>query len=169
MIELRYQLQPKEIEETLLCLAYKREGRFKQFNLAVLTVFAFVGILGYVRNSDHQIYLIFSAVCICFLFILLYLQPFLRLRKAKKIARMKGYYDIIVKEEGLITKERKEKQVWETQRMQVLVSENVISIQLNGNVYCIPNRILIQSQRDEILTILRNYCVVRQVRTGRRI
>ena len=138
-MELKYKLSLQEVEEALLCLDYRREGWLKYINIAVLGVIAGCALGGYVRSAERFFLLALAALSTAVLFALLYMPGLRRRKKAEKMTR--GTYQIVVPERGI-------KKGFE--------SDQVITIQTEGEVYCIPKRVLSSSQLADLRTSVRN-------------
>ena len=166
MTLMEYKLKEDEVEETLLCLAWKREGQFKKVNLLILNFIAVILLLKYAMNTEKVYLLLLDIQIIFIIFIILYGFDFFRRKRARKIVSNKGIYKIGISNNGLIYEDLKEKYNLEKCKGEVFISENVISIKINGGVYCIPKRSVKIAELDNLISILKDKCVVRSIKTG---
>lgn len=152
-MELTYELQPAEIEESLLCLDFRREGKMKYLNVGVIGLVAGGCMIGYIRDNAQFFLMVFAAVAVALLFLLLYIPDFRRRRKARKMTREKGYYKVRIPENNIL---------------KGFESEHVFTIRTKTETYCVPKRILNQSQDERLRTILENSAEkMYRIETGR--
>ena len=96
--------------------------------------------------------MILAFLCVCIMFILLYVFPFMRKQKAKKMSTA-GTYRLHVPEQGI-------EQSYE--------SENVFTIKGEKQTYCIPKRILKNEEKEQLIHVIQsNQCKFLQVEIGR--
>ena len=138
-MELQYKLLLQEVEESLLCLDYRREGRLKYINIAALGVIAGCALGGYVLSSDRFFLLALAVLSTAVLFALIYIPGWRRRKKAEKMVG--GTYRVVVPEKGI-------KKGFE--------SDRVITIQTQGEVYCIPKRVVSGNQLADLRASVRN-------------
>ena len=87
-----YDLDQKEIEEALLDLNWRREGRFRTANLWTLSILGALVLIGYIRNPDQfYLFLILSFVILTLLY-MAYGTSYGRKRRAGKMAAKGGAY-----------------------------------------------------------------------------
>ncbi|MDR0885619.1 MAG: hypothetical protein LBN22_04530 [Clostridiales Family XIII bacterium] len=177
-IHIHYQLTSAEVAETLLCLAWKREGLRKQVHSAMLIVL-FCGILFfYMKNPDRSYLLVLAGFVLFTLFFILFGANVIRKRKASKIASIQGEYRLNITKDGISTQTRKHKDeprsddgheaaTFAKSSSEMYLSEHVISIKIGAQVYCIPKRTLTDAQIATITNDISQYCVVREVKTVR--
>lgn len=152
-MKLKYELKQWEIEESLLCLDWQREGKAKLGNLGVMGTIAVGCMIGYLREPARFFLLVFAGVTVGMMFLLLYVPELRRRRRAKAMVRQKGIYQIMVPAEGI-------KRGFE--------SEHVFTIQGEKENYCIPKRILNQKEKQELRNILNSGTKeMLRVKTGR--
>ncbi len=140
MEKITYTVTPIDVEESLLCLDWKREGRRKLIHLSILMTIE-IGCLWYIYyNSANLVaYFIASLILVTWFFLIYY--PSIRRRvKSKHILKKGDKYAI-------------EFPMTEIER--VFESENVITIQNSKDFFCIPKSALkatqLETLREEIL------------------
>ncbi len=162
---LEYELLPKEVEESLLCAAWKKEGRYKRVNVAILSLLGVILIFSYMYNPK-EFYLFGLLVMILgLLFYILYGFELKRKNKAEKITARGGIYRIDIQKNGIVGNQTKQEFV--KGKSEVFLSENVITFKIDGNLFCIPKRVLSSQQSEQILDIVKEHCIVRTVKTER--
>ncbi|MDD2980712.1 MAG: hypothetical protein PHN80_12190 [Hespellia sp.] len=138
-MELEYKLNQDEIEESLLCLNWKREGIVKKLNVILLTVIALGAMLWYMKQSDKFFLLILAGCSLLLLFFILYGIPIRRKYRARKMAGKDNECHITVPEKNI---------------QLGMESEDVFTLKKEGQTYCIPKRILSEEQEQEIREII---------------
>lgn len=165
----KYQLQVTEIEESLLCLAWKKEGWLKRCNVGILSILTLTTLFAYWQKPEQFYLFVLPASMLIFLFLLLYGFDYERRQRAKVIMKQGGFYHFKIMEDGIHQMEKQEKQCFENGKSEVFLSENVISLRIKRDVYCIPKRVLSHEELEEVLRIFRDKCIVRKVKTERSI
>lgn len=141
MLIAEYKLQAVEIEESLLCLDFKKEGYQKIINIVIMSFITCGCLVGYMMDN-RKIFLMFLAFLniACMLFIL-YIPRFKRKKKAKKISLEKGSYQF---------------EIQNLHMERAFESENVFTIKADSEIYCIPKRILSPEERIQLQKKLKN-------------
>lgn len=158
-MELNYRLTCEEMQESLLALNWKHEGRNKQILVAVLTVFSLFFLYCYIKKPQQVYFVMMTALGIVFMLYLLYGIPMARARKAKKLTQTKGIYRIRIEDHSIHTYEP-EQDTQINHRSIALYSQHMITIRAaSGLVFSIPKRILSEKQREEVDKIMQqNQC-----------
>lgn len=158
-MELTYQLTCEEMQESLLALNWKREGRTKQSFVSVLMLFSVFFLYCYTREPEQVYFVMMTALGVILMLYLLYGVPLLRARKAKKLTRVRGVYRLKIGERSIHTYEP-EADMELNHHSIVLYSQHMITIQTEkGIIFSIPKRILSEKQRKEVDKIMqRNQC-----------
>lgn len=154
-LEFKYILTKEEIEEALLDLDYKREGKSKTVNLWMITGIGIVVLIACVRHPE-QFFLFLLLVLIILL--LLYMTYGIRLgrkKRAEQIAGIKGEYMLEITDSCMIHGTKKEKIQLSNSKIEVFRSAHVFVIRAGKDVFTIPLRILSKEQESEILRIMR--------------
>ena len=99
ILKLQYQLDRAEIEEALLCLDYKREGRFRDVNVGIISLIGAGTLVAYVRNTRQFFWIVLSGVMVLLLLYMIYAPVLGRRYRAEKIAGIREHiiwrYEII--------------------------------------------------------------------------
>ena len=83
-LKFRYRLSEEDWIEALLCLDYRRSGKFRQINIWILSILGAAALIAYIRSPDKFFLFLFLAVIILLDFYMAYGMDFLRNRKARK-------------------------------------------------------------------------------------
>lgn len=168
MVECRYQLEQKEVEESLLCLGYKREGWFLKIQIGVLSVIGFILLGSYIKWPGQVFWLFTAAFDIGLMMFILYLPPLRRKVKARKMVDGEGNYYLRIETDGVIGGEIKEKLSFARYQPVCYVSDRIITLKMGKKVYCIPKRILTTKDQREIIDIVKQSgCGVKEFKTIR--
>lgn len=141
-MEIQYQLTREEIEESLICLNWKREGRRKIVTILILSVIAVFCIWKYWLEPGNVMMQFLICVLLFVLFIVAYLPTIRRKYKTAKMGRQKGVYKIQIPEESIC---------------HIYESEHVYTIVQNEETYCIPKRILQEKQEQKIRDVIKSH------------
>jgi predicted membrane protein len=155
MLELCYQLKENEVEESLLSIGHKAEGKRKQWNLIILTVLGAYILFKYIGQPDNLMYFLLLAMIVALLFYLVYGHRMARHRKAKKIAAQKGEYRLKISKAGVYNGQSNQWMKFSDYKTKLYRSNSVYTIQMERDVFCIPRRILKKEeerQLDEIFS-----------------
>ena len=93
-LKLNYRLTREEIEESLLCIDWKREGRMKQANLIILTVLGVLVLGAFIREPGQFFLFLMLFAIIGLLFYLQYGPQRMRKKQAEKIVKTGGNFQI---------------------------------------------------------------------------
>ncbi len=143
-MKLQYELKQQDIEESLLCLHWKKEGKKKYINVFIMCMIGAACLARYIQDTKHFFWLILAFMTVILLFCLLYVPSLQRRRRARGMlaqANDKAIYKATVPEKNI---------------RDGFESENVFTIRMDEEVYCIPKRILSKEQREYIRNIFRN-------------
>lgn len=141
-MKLKYVLKPEEMEESLLCLSWHKEGVQKYINVGILAVIAAACLYWYAANPEQFLFMFLAALSIGLMFLMLYLPAVRRRWKVRRMMRSGETYQIEVPGKDI-------KKGFE--------SEQVFTIRTQEQVFCIPKRILSDSQMEEIRVTLENH------------
>ncbi len=162
---IEYELMPKEVEESLLCAAWKKEGLYKRINIIILTVLAVVLLYSYITDPKNFYNFGLLVMILGLMFYILYGFDIKRKNKAEKITAAGGVYKIDIQKDGIVGNQTK--QAFIKGKSEVFVSENVITFKIERNLFCIPRRALTPKQSEQIMNIVKEQCIVRTVKTER--
>lgn len=163
MIELKYQLSRKEIEESLLCQNWKKEGMRKVIHVYSLSLIGLVLLILYIRQPQQLMFL-FSLMLTVFLALAVIFVPIRRRkRNAERILCQKGIYHIQINKEGI---KAGKNYLFSPAETVVLESEQVYTIQIKRDFFCIPKRILNSKNRKEVQEIINCLgCTIQKFKT----
>jgi uncharacterized membrane protein YobD (UPF0266 family) len=157
MLKLQYRLTEEELEEALLCLDYKREGRFRNVNLAVISILGVLLLADYIRHPDRFFLFVLLAVIVLLLFYLAYMPGMRRKRKAQQILKKGGEYRITIDEPWICYGEKQEKVSLAEGKNRLFLTERICVLQTGRETFALPARILTQEQRDEVIELVKEY------------
>ncbi len=156
LLDINFSLTENEIYESLLSLAWKKEGVYKQIHITILSIFSSLYLCLYIFQPERFYYIMISVLCISFMFAILYFIPFLRKKKAKKMAIQNGTYNIKIYSNGTISDGQNNVLNFQSKKTLVFDSKNVITINFdNSTTYCIPKSKLKTIHINNIKNILR--------------
>lgn len=161
---IRYRLNPADIYEALLCVDLRWEGRNKRFNIAALTALSIAALVLAAFGVKTRYFLIIAAAGTALLFCILYVPLIRRRKKAKALT---GDYAVAVEEDGLRSGEHGEKQLFRDAKTEAFLSERVISVKMDRQIYCIPCTALRPGEKERIVETLSRVCSIYQVKTER--
>ena len=153
-LKLKYKLNKSEIEEALLCLNYRREGRYRNINLAVTSVLGILVLIAYMQNPGQFFLFLLLLLIILFIFYLAYGPRAGRKKRAEKIARMGGEYRLELSDTYIIYGETGEKLKLSDGKILFINSDHVYVIKIYRDVFTIPKRILSAEEHREILRVM---------------
>ena len=140
ILKLQYQLDRAEIEEALLCLDYKREGRFRDVN---------------VRNTRQFFWIVLSGVMVLLLLYMIYAPVLGRRYRAEKIAGDKGTYNLEIRNNKIQYGDQKNSVEITGKNTKAYISDKLYVLRINREVFTIPKRIMKEGEKSELEKILR--------------
>lgn len=163
-MHLNYKLTQKNIEESLLCLSWKKEKQ-KIWRIVIISGIAGFFLIRFAQNPSELIYFFLLLFSIVLLFLLVYLPKWRRYSTAKKIAEKKGIYEISILDNAIVWKDKKYD--YDEKTTAVYSSERVYTVKAKEEVFCIPKTVFQKTQEKEFLSILeRNKISILCVNTG---
>lgn len=141
----------EEILESLFCMDWKREGRWKDTNLGILSILGFLVLTAYIRYPSRFFLVILLIIIVLLLFYLRYGQERKRRRNACKIAKEKGEYRLEITDTFIRFGERQTKWMWQDLKIIFYISEHMYTLVANRQIFSIPKRILSEKEQKEIL------------------
>mgnify|MGYP001046010549 CR=1 FL=1 len=162
-LKLNYRLTREEIEESLLCIDWKREGRMKQANLIILTVLGVLVLGAFIREPGQFFLFLMLFAIIGLLFYLQYGPQRKRKKQAEKIVKTGGNFQISLDRQhmGAIWGQQKEgrkreKGIRKGSRLKLYISENMYTFKAGREIYAIPKRILSGEQKGTLAELAKN-------------
>lgn len=154
MLKLRYQLKKDEIEEALLCMEWKKEGRLSKITLLIVSILGVGILIAFIRNPEQFFLFLLLCADILLLIYMYYGPRYSRKRRGKRIAQQKGEYHLTITESFVEFGDKNEKINWKDRKVQIYDSENVFTLKLDKDVFTIPKRILYEAQLQEFVQII---------------
>ena len=161
MLYFQYSLNVSEIEETLLCLNWKREGLFKKVNIGIMTVLCIFLMFFYAKNPEYIFIAFIIILIILSMFFIVYMPRIFRNIKAKKIVSQKGIYKIWINKEGIYFGDDKSFLSFLQGKWIFLDSENVYTIKNGYNVFCIPKYIFKNTEEQVFANVMNNNNIIK--------
>lgn len=149
-LKLKYQLSEKEYEEALLCLDWKKEGKARNINMAIVTILGILVLIVYIMDPGRFYCLILLAVIIIVLFAMAYSPRHKRKKRAKELARQKGTFMVEFLDHSLRYGHSSTEVSPIKGESQLLRSENLCVLKLGNEVFIIPKRILKPGEERQI-------------------
>lgn len=155
MLKLQYQLDRAEIEEALLCLDYKREGRFRDINVGIISLIGAGTLIAYVRNTQQFFWIILSGVMVLLLLYMIYAPALGRRQRAKKIAGDKGTYNLEIRNNKIQYGDQKKSVEITGKNTEAYITDKLYVLRINREVFTIPKRKMKEGEKSELEKILR--------------
>lgn len=159
VLKLKYHLTKDEIEESLLCLEWKKEGKLKSVNLGIMCVLGMIILVVYMKKPEHFPAFLLLAIIVFLLFYMWYVPQWSRKRQAKKLEEKGGEYRISISESWIQFGEKNEKREWEKKKFTLFISEQMFTLKTGREFFAIPKRILSVKEQTELLQIAKKYQV----------
>lgn len=156
-LKLNYQLTKEEIEETLLCLGWRQEGRLKSVNLIILSILGAAVLIGYIRKPG-QFFLFLMLCMIILLQFYLWYEPKRRRRKTvERLFQKGGSYQLVIKDDYIEPAGSGKKIMLGEGKLKFYISENMCILKAGGEVCAVPKRILGKEQEEKLIGLTRRY------------
>lgn len=155
-LKFRYRLSEEDWIEALLCLDYRRSGKFRQINIWILSILGAAALIAYIRSPDKFFLFLFLAVIILLDFYMAYGMDFLRNRKARKLASMQGEYEIEISDRQIVYREGQAKIKYSGAKIKWFRSDHVHVLKIERELFVLPRRILGTQQAERLETIFKN-------------
>ena len=138
-----------------MCLDYKKEGKFRDINVGVISLIGVGVLIAYIRNTQQFFWIVLLGVMVLLLLYIVYVPAFSRKRRAKKIAGEKGTYNVRI-QNGKIQYGNKNESIEMTgKNTKVYISGKIYVLRVNREVFTIPKRIMKEKEEQELEWILR--------------
>lgn len=125
-----------------MCLDYKKEGKFRDINVGVISLIGVGVLIAYIRNTQQFFWIVLLGVMVLLLLYIVYVPAFSRKRRAKKIAGEKGTYNVRI-QNGKIQYGNKNESIEMTgKNTKVYISGKIYVLRVNREVFTIPKRIM---------------------------
>ncbi|MGN1165856.1 MAG: hypothetical protein ACI4S2_05500 [Lachnospiraceae bacterium] len=157
VLKLKYHLTKDEIEESLLCLEWKKEGKLKSVNLGIMCMLGMMILVVYMKRPGHFPAFLLLAIIVFLLFYMWYVPQWRRKRQAKKLEEKGGEYRISISESGIRFGEKNERREWENNKFTLFISNQMFTLKTDREFFAIPKRILSEKEQMELLKVTRKY------------
>ncbi len=154
-LKFQYQLTRAEIEEALLCLDYKKEGKFRDINVGVISLIGVGALIAYMRDTQQFFWIVLLGVMVLLLLYIIYVPAFSRKRRAKKIAWEKGSYNVRIQKDKIQYGDKNQSVEMTDKNTEAYISGNIYVLRVNREVFTIPKRIMKEKEEQELEQILR--------------
>ncbi len=141
-MELIYNITQSDVEESLLCVNWKREGTFKYINIGVLSLIVIYSFGLYMHDTAKIFAIQISFLAIILLFLVTYAPILGRKFKASKIANSGGLYKVSLTDDNIDC---------------IFESENVYTIQKRNGMYCIPKNAINEEVESFIKSLINEH------------
>lgn len=155
MLRFQYQLTRAEIEEALLCLDYKKEGKFRDINVGVISLIGVGALIAYMRNTQQFFWIVLLGIMVLLLLYIIYVPAVSRKRRAKKIAWEKGTYNVRIQKDKIQYGDKEQSVKMTGKNTEAYISGNLYVLRVDREVFTIPKRIMKEKEEQELERILR--------------
>lgn len=154
ILKFKYKLTTEELEEVLLCLNWKKEGKMRDINLCIISILGAFVLYLYIRNPGQFFMAVLLLVIILLLFYIAYWPAAARKKKIRKMMKEDGEYRIELTESGITYGSDNRRLKWSGNKIKCLNSENMMLIKMEREVFAIPKRILTKEQQTKLGKVL---------------
>ena len=84
-----------------MCLDYKKEGKFRDINVGVISLIGVGALIAYMRNTQQFFWIVLLGIMVLLLLYIIYVPAVSRKRRAKKIAWEKGTYNVRIQKDKI--------------------------------------------------------------------
>lgn len=138
-----------------MCLDYKKEGKFRDINVGVISLIGVGALIAYIRNTQQFFWIVLLGVMVLLLLYIVYVPAFSRKRRAKKIAGEKGTYNVRIQNSKIQYGNKNESIEMTGKNTKVYISGKIYVLRVNREVFTIPKRIMKEKEEQELEWILR--------------
>ena len=154
-LKFQYQLTRAEIEEALLCLDYKKEGKFRDINVGVISLIGVGALVAYMRNPQQFFWIVLLGAMVLLLLYIVYAPAVSRKRRAKKIAWEKGTYNVRIQKHSIQYGDKNQSVEMTGKNTETYISDKLYVLRINREVFTIPKRIMKEKEEKELEQIQR--------------
>lgn len=166
-MQITYQLDQEEVEESLIS-AHWRSGRFQKWNQVILSLLGAGLIISYGLQPEKFYLAICLALVIGLMFYNSYFVRILRRRRAGRLTRNRGTYGIQLGDKGVYAGREAKFYSLEGSRWEFLESENVYTLKVEREIFCIPRRALSKDEMQALEDLTKiGRCDKRKIITGK--
>lgn len=156
-LKLRYRLTKEEIEETLFCLDWRREGILKSVNLGITSILGVVVLVEYIGHPEQFFLFFLLLMIILLLFYLWYGAGYRRRKAAKRALKRSGSYQVTIGDDYISAGDSDRKTELKDRKLRCYISENMYLLKVDREIYAIPKRILGKEQEEKLVWLMKRY------------
>ena len=138
-----------------MCLDYKKEGKFRDINVGVISLIGVGALIAYMRNTQQFFWIVLLGIMVLLLLYIIYVPAVSRKRRAKKIAWEKGTYNVRIQNDKIQYGDKNESIEITGKNTEAYISEKLYVLRVNREVFTIPKRIMKEKEEQELERILR--------------
>lgn len=160
-LRLQYNLTREEIEETLLCLNHRREGRFRKVNMWIVSILGVVVLAAYIRNPGQTFLFFLLCAVILLLFYLTYGLEHKRKKRARQMEQQGGEYRLQITDTMVGYGDKGDTMPFsQVKKMEVYSSQHMYIWKADQTVFAIPKRALAKVEEEELMRIVKKHQIV---------
>ena len=138
-----------------MCLDYKKEGKFRDINVGVISLIGVGALIAYIRNTQQFFWIVLLGVVVLLLLYIIYVPALSRKWRTKKIAGEKGSYNVRLQNDKIQYGDKNESIEITGKNTEAYISEKLYVLRVNREVFTIPKRIMKEKEEQELERILR--------------
>ena len=133
-----------------MCLDYKKEGKFRDINVGVISLIGVGALIAYIRNTQQFFWIVLLGGVVLLLLYIIYVPAFSRKWRAKKTAGKKGSYNVRLQNDKIKYGDKNESIEMTGKNTEVYISEKLYVLRVNREVFTIPKRIMKEKEEQEV-------------------
>lgn len=138
-----------------MCLDYKKEGKFRDINVGVISLIGVGALIAYMRNTQQFFWIVLLGIMVLLLLYIIYVPAVSRKRRAKKIAWEKGTYNVRIQKDKIRYGDKEQSVKMTGKNTEAYISGNLYVLRVDREVFTIPKRIMKEKEEQELERILR--------------
>lgn len=138
-----------------MCLDYKKEGKFRDINVGVISLIGVGALIAYMRNTQQFFWIVLLGIMVLLLLYIIYVPAVSRKRRAKKIAWEKGTYNVRIQKDKIQYGDKEQSVKMTGKNTEAYISGNLYVLRVDREVFTIPKRIMKEKEEQELERILR--------------
>lgn len=138
-----------------MCLDYKKEGKFRDINVGVISLIGVGALIAYMRNTQQFFWIVLLGIMVLLLLYIIYVPAVSRKRRAKKIAWEKGTYNVRIQKDKIQYGDKEQSVKMTGKNTEAYISGNLYVLRVDREVFTIPKRIMKEKEKQELERILR--------------
>ena len=138
-----------------MCLDYKKEGKFRDINVGVISLIGVGALIAYMRNTQQFFWIVLLGIMVLLLLYIIYVPAVSRKRRAKKIAWEKGTYNVRIQKDKIQYGDKEQSVKMTGKNTEAYISGNLYVLRVDREVFTIPKRIMKEKEEQELERVLR--------------